>query len=58
VLTADWNNPVRGYGAVTGRLFRAQRVWAALDLLLTCGTIREARDKTQERLIAAGESLA
>lgn len=40
----------------TGNLYRAQRVWCALDLLLTAETIREARDKTQERLTAAGES--
>ena len=39
----------------TGNLFRAQRVWCALDLLLTSETIREARDKTQERLANAGE---
>jgi hypothetical protein len=46
-------SPVR-----TGNLYRAQRVEAAIDLLLTCETIREARDKTQERLAAAGEALA
>jgi hypothetical protein len=33
----------------TGNVYRNQRVWCALDLLLTCKTIREARDKTQER---------
>jgi hypothetical protein len=33
----------------TGNIYRNQRVWCALDLLLTCKTIREARDKTQER---------
>ncbi|HEU5216820.1 MAG TPA: hypothetical protein VFU30_14920 [Gaiellaceae bacterium] len=42
----------------TGNLFRAQRIEAAIDLLLTCETIREARDKTQERLAAAGEALS
>lgn len=31
----------------TGNIYRNQRVWCALDLLLTCKTIREARDKTQ-----------
>lgn len=46
-------NPVR-----TGNLYRAQRVEAAIDLLLTCETIRQARDKTQERLNAAGEALS
>lgn len=40
----------------TGNLFRAQRVEAALDLLLTCDTIRDARDRTQARLAAAGET--
>ncbi len=39
----------------TGNLFRAQRVWVALDLLLTCETIAEARDKTKLRLEGAGE---
>jgi hypothetical protein len=38
----------------TGGLYRAQRVWVALDLLLTCETIAEARDKTKARLAAAG----
>lgn len=34
----------------TGQLFRSQRVWAALDLLLTCKTISRARDLTKKRL--------
>jgi len=38
----------------TGNLYRAQRVWGALDLLLTCETIAEARDKTKLRLADAG----
>lgn len=38
----------------TGNLYRAQRVWVALDLLLTCETIAEARDKTKLRLADAG----
>ena len=38
-----------------GRVTRALRVWAALDLLLTCDTISDARDKTNERLAAAGQ---
>jgi len=38
----------------TGNLYRAQRVWVALDLLLTCETIAEARDKTKLRLAEAG----
>jgi hypothetical protein len=38
----------------TGNLYRAQRVWVALDLLLTCDTIAEARDKTKVRLTDAG----
>ncbi len=42
----------------TGNLYRAQRIEAAIDLLLTCDTIRDARDKTQERLTVAGDALA
>jgi hypothetical protein len=42
----------------TGKIFRSQRVWCALDLLLTCETISEARDRTQERLASAGEAAA
>ncbi len=38
----------------TGNLYRAQRVWVALDLLLTGETIAEARDKTKLRLADAG----
>jgi hypothetical protein len=33
----------------TGNIPRAGRVWAALDLLLTCDTISEARDQTHAR---------
>jgi hypothetical protein len=33
----------------TGNLFRASRVWAAIDLLLTCDTVSEARDLTKKR---------
>lgn len=33
----------------TGKLFRNGRVWSALDLLLTCDSISEARDKTKKR---------
>jgi hypothetical protein len=33
----------------TGDIFRAGRVWAALDLLLTCGTISEASQRTKLR---------
>ena len=40
----------------TGNLYRAARVWCALDTLLTSPTIAEARDLTQERLRVAGES--
>lgn len=32
------------------KIKRSMRVWAMLDLLLTCSTITEARDKTKERL--------
>lgn len=38
----------------TGNLYRGARVRVALDLLLTCHTIAEARDRTQERLEASG----
>ncbi len=38
----------------TGDLFRAQRVWVALDLLLTSETVAEARDGTKLRLEDAG----
>lgn len=33
----------------TGAIYPSGRVWAMLDLLLTCDTISDARDKTQER---------
>ena len=33
----------------TGAIYRSGRVWAMLDLLLTCDTISEARDKSKER---------
>lgn len=39
----------------TGRIFRNGRVRAALDLLLTCKTISEARDLTKKRLKAADD---
>lgn len=39
----------------SGKVKRALRVRAALDLLLTCQTIDEARDKTDERLEVAGQ---
>lgn len=41
----------------TGNLYRAQRIWAAIDLLLTCDTIAEARDKTGARLETAGANI-
>lgn len=34
----------------TGKIFKNGRVWAMLDTLLTCDSISEARDLTQERL--------
>ncbi len=34
----------------TGKIFRNGRVWAALDLLLTCESISEARDMTKNRI--------
>ena len=44
------SHPVR-----TGGLYGSGRHWCAIDLLLTCESVREARDKTQARLDAAGE---
>lgn len=41
----------------TGKLYPSQRIWAALDLLLTCETVAEARDKTKLRQEDAGESV-
>jgi hypothetical protein len=39
----------------TGAIYRNARVWAAIDLLLTCKTIAEARDMTNARRADAGE---
>jgi hypothetical protein len=39
----------------TGGLYGPGHHWAGLDLLLTSQTLREARDKTQQRLAAVGE---
>lgn len=33
-----------------GKIFPNGRVWATIDLLLTCNTISEARDLTKQRL--------
>lgn len=41
-------------GIKTGGLYRNLRVWAALDLLLTCPTIADARDATRARHEDAG----
>lgn len=46
-------HPVRN-----GKIWPNARLWCALDLLLTCDTIAEARDRTQERLASAGEAAA
>jgi len=40
----------------TGGLYGPGHHWAMLDTLLTCKTVREARDLTQKRLKAVGES--
>jgi hypothetical protein len=40
----------------TGKLWPTHRGWIAIDLLLTCETVAEARDKTQQRSEAAGET--
>lgn len=47
------NQPV-----TNGKIWPNARLWCALDLLLSCETIGEARDKTQERLATAGETGA
>lgn len=39
----------------TDGLYGPGHHWAALDLLLTCGSLRVARDKSQARLAAAGQ---
>jgi hypothetical protein len=41
-----------------GEIWPNARLWCALDLLLTCDTIAEARDETQARLASAGEAAA
>jgi hypothetical protein len=40
---------------LNGKIWPNARLECALDLLLTCGTVQEARDRTRERLEAAGE---
>jgi hypothetical protein len=45
------NQPV-----ANGKIWPNARLWCALDLLLSCETIGEARDKTRERLANAGET--
>jgi hypothetical protein len=40
-----------------GKLWPSQRVWVAIDLLLTSDTIAEARDRTKTRMDSAGEFL-
>jgi hypothetical protein len=48
--------PIRPNQTVkSGRVKRDLRVEAALDLLLTCETIGDARDQTRQRLEAAGQ---
>jgi hypothetical protein len=42
--------PIRPPHGVRSTRMRAARCWAAIDLLLTCSTVPEARDKTKERL--------
>lgn len=46
----DLGKPIRpSQECKTGNIFRAGRVWCALDLLLTSKTISEARDFTRKR---------
>jgi hypothetical protein len=43
-------DPIRPPRCVkAGSLYRAARVWVALDLLLTCASVAEARCLTDER---------
>jgi hypothetical protein len=44
---------VPGHTVKTGQVYANGRVWAALDLLLTCKTVSEAREKTRKRLAAS-----
>lgn len=39
----------------TGSIYRAGRVWAAIDLLLTCTSISEARERTKKRKAEAAD---
>ncbi len=39
-----------GHEVGTGKVYPSGRVWATLDLLLTCKTVGEARDLTKQRL--------
>lgn len=44
-------DPIRpSHGVLAGKVFPKGKVWAALDLLLTCNTVSEARDLTKKRL--------
>lgn len=52
-LFASENPGVNRLSAAPGS--RPGRVWAGVDLLLTCETITEARDKNDMRLKAPGE---
>ncbi len=48
-------DPIRPSHEVTnGRVYPSGRVRAMIDLLLTCRTVAEARDKTKERLARIG----
>jgi len=40
----------------TGKLWPTHRGWIAIDLLLTCETVAEARDETQARLERTGKA--
>ena len=50
--------PIRPVGVVrTGKgIVMAARAWVAIDLLLTCDTLTEARDQTLDRRRQAGEA--
>ncbi len=42
------------HDVLTGKIYPSGRVWAMIDLLLTCSTVSEARDLTKQRLARLG----
>ena len=53
------SEPIVPYKTVkTGSIYQAGRVWAMIDLLLTCDSISEARDKTKARRLTVSSESA